>query len=227
MINISASISGDALVFKNLNAIKSPKLRKRIINQAAKQLIKSAKARTVKQVDINGNPFGDYSRKTQHTRPRRRKMLTRIVKRLAAINITADEGEVGFKNSFESSLAAKHQFGFTQNVNKRSLAKEKNSNPEGRDAPASRTQAKALLEAGYKVKRAGKALWTPSIKYITQNMTIAQAGLILRVLRGDSKDSWQTTLPARPFLGVTAEDIKAVAEMYKQEVAKALAQVAA
>lgn len=219
---LSVSLQGQEITIKRLDAIKSPSLRKRVLNKTARLLLKASKGRATKQTDITGKPFGPYSDKSQHSRPRRRKMLTRLAARLAVFDLTDQSASVGWRNRFEEGIAAKHHFGHTQTVTKRGLAKEKNSNPEGRDAPATRQQAKALLEAGYKVRQKGKAYKSPTLKWITQNLTIGRAGLILRILRGGSKDSWQTKLPPRPFLGVTDADIDAVAALYKAELETAL-----
>ena len=233
MINVT--LQGQGLILKKLDDIKSPALRRRVINKTARAVIKATKARTRSQTDITGKAFGPYSTNTHHRRPRpasgkrksNNKMLVRLFAKLAVTELTADGATIGWRNSFEGSLAGKHHYGYTQTVRKTSLAKEKNTNPEGRDAPATRQQAKALLEAGFKMRVKGKAYKTPSIKAITQSLKIGQAGLILRILRGGSKDSWQTNIPARPTLGVSQQDIDAVAAIYQAEFEKALAGVQA
>lgn len=219
MLNVTLTGAESARV--NLAAITSPALRKRVLNKTARALLKASKSRATRQTDISGNPFGKYSDKTAHGRPRKRKMLTRLAARLAVFDLTDQSASVGWRNRFEEGLAAKHHYGYTQTIHKRSLARERNSNPAGREGPATRSQAKSLLDAGYKVRRKGKALWAPSIKWITQNLTIARAGVILRILRGNATDSWQTTLPPRPFLGVTDADINAVVAIYSAELEKA------
>jgi len=221
---LSLKVEGADVVIANLAAIKSPNLRKKIFNQAARQLIKSAKERIRQQVDLDGKPFGDYSLKTNHSRPRRRgrKMLARIVKNLSVSDLNDFGVTVGWRNSFESTIAGKQQFGFKQVFKKSYLSVELDGSRKERDyyqLQATRRQAKALLDAGYKVKSKGKALKTPSIKWITQNLTIAKAGLILRVLRG-SKDQWETNLPARSFLGISNEDLQLLVDVISQEIEK-------
>lgn len=72
---------------------------------------------------------------------------------------------------------------------------------------ASHSQAKALKEEGFKVfarrlnpqAPIGK-LRKPTMKWIRNNLSAKQAGLILRQMRGDKPiQSWETVVPARPF----------------------------
>ncbi|RZV17346.1 hypothetical protein EOJ41_15160 [Vibrio alginolyticus] len=79
----------------------------------------------------------------------------------------------------------------------------------GGEGGATRAQAKALKEEGFKVfarrinpnAPIGK-LRKPSQKWIRDNLSQEQAGLILRQMRGAPKESWTTELPARPFTQV-------------------------
>ncbi len=225
MLNVK--IDGVLVTIENLNKIKSPLLRKRIINNAAKSIIKSSRSRTDKQVTVDGAPFGKFSENTNHRRPRKgkrqfdKRMLSRLVRKLSVINQTDNSAEVGWKNTVQSNIAAKHQFGFTQTVNKSD--QKKNDQNKKKDDPATRSQAKSLLDVGYKVKRKeGKGGWkSPTIKWITQNLTIGRAGLILRLLRG-TKESWQTKAPARPFLGITESDLQEIATSIKAEIEKSI-----
>ncbi|CAE6928953.1 hypothetical protein ACOMICROBIO_GDFFDHBD_02471 [Vibrio sp. B1REV9] len=80
---------------------------------------------------------------------------------------------------------------------------------EGGEGGATKAQAKALREEGFKVfarrlnpKAPVGKLRKPTQKWIRDNLTQEQAGLILRVMRGAPKESWETELPARPFTQV-------------------------
>ena len=214
MLNVS--VTGTEVVIRNLSMIKSPTIRQRLFRVAARQLIKSAKARISSQTDLDGQAFAP------HAKGRKRKMLARLIRRIAD-SYSGDGAEVGWKNSFEGGIAARQQFGFKQRFNKSQF---KDRKPANQKDPATRQQAKALLEAGYKTREKGKAYKTPTLKWITQNLTIGQAGLILRVLRG-SKTEWTTTLPPRSFLGVTKADLDAINELVIAELQKAFNEVAA
>lgn len=214
MLNVS--VDGTDVVIRNLSMIKSPTLRRRVFMVASRQLIKAAKARISNQKDLDGQAFAP------HAKGRKRKMLARLIRRIAD-SYNGESAEVGWRNSFEGGIAYKQQMGFTQRFNKSQF---KDRTPASQKDPATRQQAKALLEAGYKTRAKGKALKTPTLKWITQNLTIGQAGLILRVLRG-SKTEWTTKLPPRSFLGVTKDDLDAINALVKTELQKAFDGVAA
>jgi phage virion morphogenesis protein len=208
MLNVS--VQGVDLVIRQLSTIKSPTVRRRIFMQAARQLIKSSKARVSSQTDLDGQAFAP------HAKGRKRKMLARLIRRLA-YTMTDAGAEVGWKNSFEGGIAYKQQFGFKTRFTKSQF---KDKKPLNHSDPATRQQAKALIEAGYKVRSKGKSLKTPTLKWITQNLSMGQAGLLLRVLRG-AKTEWTTTLPPRSFLGVTAEDLKTLSALINTELQNA------
>lgn len=216
---LSARIDGLDVAIDNLKQIRSPALRKRIFNKCAMHLIKTAKARIADQADLDGKPF------PPHAKARRRKMLARLVRRLAAMNLTDAGAEVGWRNSFEGMIAARQQYGYVATFNKRQFKDRKTLNTK---EPATRQQAKGLIEAGYKVRRKdGKGgLKTPTIKWITENLNMGKAGLILRILRG-SKEEWKTTLPPRSFLGVTLDDLLALDEVIGKELQAAFSQARA
>lgn len=225
---LTFAVDGADKAIVNLARIQDPQIRQRILKRAARQVIKSSRDRVSTQVDIDGKPFGNYSDKTIHTRPRRRKMLARLASRLAFINVDDFSVTVGWKNSRDEGIAAKHQFGDTMRFQKSWMNAELDGTRKGMayyKDPATRRQAKALLESGYKVRRAKGGLWTPSIKWITDNLSIAKAGLILKILRGGAgMDEWTIKTPARPFLGVTADDIEVLMAAINDEYAKAMNQ---
>ena len=71
---------------------------------------------------------------------------------------------------------------------------------------ASTVQAKKLRALGYRVQK-GKRWRKPPLKEITDTMTYAQAGLLIRKLSGKAaKSVWTVDLPARPFLGMNDDE---------------------
>lgn len=209
---IDAQLSGLDTVVNELAKISDPELRKRILNKAARKTISHAKKRVTRQTDVDGTPF------PKHARGRKRKMLARLVKRLAVLSVNEEGALVGFKNAVEGQIAAKQQFGFSQQMNSAKLKKE---SPINIFDPATRRQAKALIDAGYKIRRPRGGTKTPSIKYIVDNMNMGRAGVILRALRG-AKQSWETKLPPRSFLGVNEADLAELNELIRAEMEKAL-----
>lgn len=81
---------------------------------------------------------------------------------------------------------------------------------------ATRAQAKALKDEGFRVfarrinpnAPIGK-LRKPSMRWVQNNLSQEQAGLILRQMRGAPKESWETVLPARPFTQVDKKKARA------------------
>jgi len=184
----------------------SSKRRRRLMNKVAKKVISQSKKRVREQKDLNGQPFKDRAKKRSSNR---RKMLSRLVKQLKVIKLDDHTGTVGFYNQKVGAIAADQQYGKTTTVSSKSFSTR---SKESYNKPATRKQAKALLDAGFKVKRAsGKGKKKPSLKYITNTYTQGQAGSTLSKLREWSgekaKTSWVTRIPARSFLGATRKEI--------------------
>jgi phage gpG-like protein len=212
---LEINVTGAENIRLNFEQVKSPALRKRLFTVAARELIKAAKQRIAAQTDLEGRAF------TPHAKNRRRKMLARLIRRIGS-TVTDSDAYVGWSNPFEGMIAAKHQYGFTQSFNKSQFKAQTGT----RSDPATRQQAKALLQAGFKYRSKGKGFKTPTLKWIVQNLKIGQAGLILRSLRG-SKSEWKTTLPARSFLGITAQDIADIDQLIQNELIKSFVKATA
>lgn len=127
-------------------------------------------------------------------------MLRGLSKRMK-VYASGDMGKVYWSGG---RVAAKHQHGHTEEWDA-SKAEKRNRSGKSQDDPATRRQAKRLRELGYRIRR-GRGWKRPTLKYITENMTIGHAGAVIRALKGSSKDKWQVHLPARSFLGVTDTD---------------------
>lgn len=195
------------------------KQRRRLLYKVAKAVRKNTVQRTRKQVDLRGRPFKEHHNK------RRRKMLTRLVKQKnLSVVATGIDATIKFKNPYHGGIAAKQQRGYKQIVRSSEM---KPKNKQFYDQPATRKQAKALIEAGFRIKKAsGKGKKKPSIRYITEHFTVGKAGHALKKMRlwsgNASKKSWVTTLPARSFLGATphevAQHINRIFDTVKQEL---------
>lgn len=176
-------------------------IRRKVLHKTAKAVISNSRAHTLAQADLEGK---DYP---PHARRRRRKMLVRLARRLKIIQETEEMAVISFPSPVEREIGGKQQYGYKEVVHKSEFIAAQNKQgkktPLNKDDPATRRQAKALIDAGYKVKPAGKRVWRrPTIKWIVQNLTVGRAGLILRLLRG-SKEFWTTVIPPRSFLGAT------------------------
>ena len=204
---IQVNVIGMLPLQRQLDLLKLPKAtRRRLLYRTAKKVISDSKKRVRQQVDLSGRPFEERKRKKKGSR----KMLAKLARELQVVNNSSVEALIGFKRRSSARIAAKQQHGHTETVTAAQLSR---GGAGGHyDKPATRKQAIALREAGFKVKKAnGKGTKSPTLKWVQNNFTIGQAGFVLKQLRQWSgekiKTSWQTTLPARAFLGATAAEI--------------------
>ena len=207
---MKVDIEGLGGVLTQLNIIRSPALRKRILRKAGRNAVKASKKHITDQTDLDGNAF------KARADGRKRKMLTRKVRKLIKeLETTNLDTTVGYKNPVIGRIAFKQQHGFSETVNKRTVKDRKRVKSTD---PATRKQAIELRNAGYKKKRArGPGKHRPTIKWVTENLTVGQASAILHTLRV-VKESWKTTIPGRSFLGVTNSEIKLISELIQTEI---------
>ncbi|SFC49629.1 hypothetical protein [Pragia fontium] len=72
---------------------------------------------------------------------------------------------------------------------------------------ATKRQAKKLRALNYQIRINGKYKKAPS-SYITNNISQAQAGLLIRILKNKPiKKTWNIELPARVFMGVNDDEL--------------------
>lgn len=79
-------------------------------------------------------------------------------------------------------------------------------------------QAKKLRALGYKMRQ-GKKWVKPSSKKIIETLSMAQAGLLIKKLRGTpAKRTWTIDLPGRVFLGVSNEEFNKILARQMQAI---------
>ncbi len=210
MTDITVDLVGVLPLRRQLELLAmGPNRRRRLLYRVAQRVMKDARARVRKQVDLQGRPYADRWK----PRSDRRKMLSRLIKRMAVINNNGTQATIGFRGA--GAIAAKQQLGHRETVTaaQNQAAAQRASGARHYDQPATKKQARALRDAGFKVKAGGRTARKATLSWITQNLTIGQAGFALRRLRewlGEtSKTSWLTVLPARSFLGATDQEITA------------------
>jgi len=221
-MRLTTNIEGLLPLKQQLQILAMPKpLRRRLLNRTAKFVIRDSRKRVRKQVDLKGMPFEARAKK----RKGNRKMLAKLAKQLRVTKLGSMDATVGFYRPSSGRIAAKQQYGAVERI---TAAKLQANDKGGHDAPATRRQAIALRDAGFKIKGAnGKRLKSPSLKWVVANMKVGQAGAALRYLKNEAgkttKTSWTTVLPARSFLGATASDVTqythAILKQMKQEIA--------
>jgi hypothetical protein len=189
----------DARKTLDLMALPASK-RRRLLNTCSKRLRTPNRKRIREQRNLDGTPF------TKRKGGGKRRMLQGLGKRLQVVSVNADEAVLGWKNRLVSRIASEHQRGQAQMMTAarmRRLGKQ----PVYSD-PASRRQARALLNAGYQIRQ-GKRWKRPSQRWIVDNLRSGQAGVILSGLTGaQKKQSWKIDLPPRAVLGATQQDVR-------------------
>jgi len=221
MSKIKVDVVGLLPMKKQMSLLLMPaRKRQRLMARVAKKVIRQSKKRVRDQRDLNGVAFPTRKRK------RARKMLSKLVKQLKVVQANGTGATVGFSNPVVGKIAADQQYGKKTVMTARGMATR---SKESYNLPATRKQAKALIDAGFKVKRAkGKGTKSPGIKHIVSNYSQGQAGATLKKLRiwaGDKPlTSWVTQLPARSFLGATATDVQQYVEQIFDDMQQELAR---
>lgn len=199
---IRLDVAGQLDIKQRLQLLKLPPAkRKRLMGQMARKVRVASRQRLRSQQSINGTPWAPRKGSSK------RKMLRGLSKHMGAKG-TEQAGTVFFDNPIVGRIARAQQDGLAE-----IMTAEKMGRLHGQpdyDAPATRSQAKALKLEGYKMrKRSGKGLRNASQREIMDTLTQGQAGIILRMMRdSDSKKTWIIPLPARPFLGASNTEIK-------------------
>jgi len=207
MIRLSVSQQDALRISEQLALLHlSPARRRRLLNQVGRQLIKQTRANLKGQHGPNGSVW-------EPRKQGRRKMLSKMAKGLEA-KTNSEQTTVGWRNDLKSRIAYRHQHGgvetYTANRAKR---EHKRTSP---DEPATKHQARLLRQLGYTIAagKRGTRQRTPGMSWIQQNMTSGQAGEALRVLiagkrdaKNASKQRWDITTTARPFLGATQQQV--------------------
>ncbi|WP_352284047.1 phage virion morphogenesis protein [Pseudoalteromonas sp. Q18-MNA-CIBAN-0097] len=175
-----------------------PQKRRNILRSAIRAANRSSKERITRQSDLTGKTWQGRAN------GKKKKMLTRL-KRNMKVRYGANSASVYFKGGNSGKIARAHQEGVSLDA-----GKPKGKAAQNKEGPATRNLARALIAEGYKIPRGkGKSSKRPSIKWITNNLSINQAGFLLRELKGSSgKSAWKIDLPARSFLGQTVAEQK-------------------
>ncbi|MNN42341.1 Phage virion morphogenesis family protein [compost metagenome] len=174
--------------------------RRSILNKTSKRVRTQSRTRIRNQSDLGGQAFAP--RKAA----RKGKMLRGLGKGLSVTRLSGTEAVLGWGNRLVASIAGEHQHGHVEKYTAQKVRRRgKTLDP---NAPATRDQARALRNAGYRVRR-GKRWLRPSMSWIQSQLKAGQAGLILSLLEHKPKhSSWDVTLPARSFLGATPDDVR-------------------
>lgn len=181
----------------------TPQEKRRLVGGIGKDVRRESKKNITAQRTIPGRKFEPRKDKRN-----RRKMLMGLRKPMKVEHRNELHVDVTWNRQVTAQIAYQHQHGVDDQWSA-TKAKKMYGKPRY-SAPATRAQAQALIDEGYKrpsAKKRGRgvALKRVSQKWIRENMHQGQAGFILKLLRtrkATGKKSWTIHMPARPFLGV-------------------------
>ena len=181
----------------------SPQKRRRILRGAGRKVRRDSRQRIRGKKDLTGKTWQGRSN------GRKTRMLKKLGKHLQ-VQTSPHAAKVTFANKRLGQIARAHQDGINQTMTADEAASKYGTPKDG--AKATKQQAKALREEGYKIRRnKGKGWKKATLKWITTNLSQQQAGLILRTLRDEeSKTRWTIQLPERSFLGQNQVEYKAL-----------------
>ncbi len=219
---ITVKNTGGARLVKQLAALNLPANRRKAWHgKMGRAVIRAAKKNIKQQRQVNGQKFAPG------------KDGQKLLKRMARgknlkVYAGANKATVTWPNSLTGKIARAHQEGQKEQYNGARMEKERGQ-PDY-DAPATQDQAKALIKAGYKLNKgkykSGKNKGNTksrrvSQSWIKENMTLGQAGLILRMLRDEpGKASWTTEIPAREFFGLNGREANTLGNDFLNDILK-------
>ncbi|OAT26544.1 hypothetical protein M976_02705 [Buttiauxella ferragutiae ATCC 51602] len=194
-----------------------PKKRQRLLWRVAKLgIIVAAKRHQRDQAAPDGTPWA----------PRKRgkgKMLKGLPKLLAVRDMPSIQGVRiylkggNYRNGTKPIPAG--LVGAVQQDGARIQMKASNAPRKPQvNQPALPRQAKRLRALGYKMRQ-GKRWIKPSSKKIMETLSMAQAGLLIRKLKGTpAKRTWTIDLPGRVFLGVSNDEFNQIIARQMQAI---------
>jgi phage virion morphogenesis protein len=195
-----------ALSLKNQLLILSMPANKRtrILKTLGRYERQLARKRIRSQTTVDGNKFA------ARADGRKAKMLKRMGKKIEPYVKNANRLELKHKAALTGRIAALHQFGGVEKMSASRLDRQRGGLKH--EDPCTEEQARSLAKEGYKVRRGkGKKYRRASINEILASMTMGQAGLILRTMRGGSRSTnktWNIPVSPRPFLGDSTENVQ-------------------
>lgn len=184
-----------------------PAQRRRTLRIIGKQTRDNVRVNVRKQRTIRGRAMAPRANR------RKRKMFRRLPKRMVT-NVRNDhQADVTWKHGGQAMTAYRHHHGIPENYTAKKAARIYGKPDYSK--PATPAQAKALNREGFRrrVKRqrgkGGAVLKRVPQKWIRENMSMGQAGLILRLMRTGNrkgKQNWKIPVPERPILGATPKE---------------------
>lgn len=206
----------------------TPKQRKIFNNKIGEDIRKRSRRNTTRRTTIDGKSMEPRKKRAKGRHKNKGVKMFRKLSRFMGIIPTGKLGaSVTWRNPVLANIAYEHQYGAEVQSGHILLNKQlkKENKYVSRRAKCPRWLAKELNENNYKHRI--KKEWQKdsykrvSAKFIMENLTRGQASFALQTLLGvPAKEKWKIKIPARPFLGVTADQ----ADNYTIELARTALQ---
>ena len=176
------------------------KTRTRVLKEVGKYMTREAK----KNIRAQRNPDGSPGAKRKKGR---RKMMRGFTKKIKHYQIENNRVLVVGWPSRRGTVALAHHTGEPESsgLNKRFQQAKKSKEPKKTD-PATREQAKELRDLGYRLPPQGrqKRGKKPTLKFITQHMTVAEVAKLISDLENKSPArKWEVERPERQLIGIS------------------------
>ena len=210
--DVKVQVIGLNELSKQLSALMlSPEDKKKWINSLCKRVARKARLHTQSQTNLDGSSYAP--------RKHGKKKMERKITKFSLLKVFGTElwGKVAYKKPLAGVVARMQQEGIATPVSAKTIKKP-------RTKPTTITlctpvKAKALIKAGYKKPMKGGKLKRVSINWLTENMSLPQATIILRLMTKNAvKSEWVIPLAARSFLGATQEEQKIFADELLNEI---------
>ena len=208
MLNLQSR--GGPTLLRQIQALNLPANRRKAWHRKmGREVIKAARKNIKAQRSVNGQPF--------ESGKNGKRVLRKIARgKNLKVFAGANGAKVTWPNTMVGKIARAQQEGHQEQYSGARMRRE-HGKPDY-DAPATASQAKALIKAGFKLHKgmykSGKNKGNNKSKRVSQawikeNMTVGQAGLVLSLLIDKpQKSSWTVDTPARPFFGLNQQEIR-------------------
>lgn len=226
MIPLSVEPRGQSRLRQQLALLSlGPGERRQVSRALGRKVAKNSKRRITQQRDLDNQKWA------KRVTGKKKKMLTGLRKRMM-VKAQSDGSVIRWRRGI---VAWRHQHGHEEVYSAERMEKEDkkrkerakakegaDSDTSAKDKPATRSQAKSLLVEGYMRRKDGR-LVRPSQRWIVENLTLGQAGAILRWMREakgqyEKDKKWRVKIPGRPFLGATREEQMELVEELAEQV---------
>lgn len=214
---IKLSVAGDLTLRQQLQVLRMPKAKRRQFNRKlGRQVITLSRKRIREQKGLDDQPW-------EGRKSGKGKMLKRLMKgKNVKVYANDKTAQITWPNGMMGRIARRHQDGIAETVTASDMAK-RYGDPDY-TGPATKEQARSLVKEGFrtyagKMKNGRVRTRKASQKWIVENITLGQAGLILRLMRETkSKKQWEIPVPSRSFLGVSAKDSQQLGKEFLEQL---------